>query len=397
MRKVLFFAEAASLAHVARPVVLAQALDAKKWQVEFAASEGFALCFAGTDWPRHKLTSIAAREFLERLAGGKPLYTATELQSYVEDEVALLEKVKPDVVVGDFRLSLSVSARVAKIPYVAIANAHWSPYSSVPEFPMPDLKGMGWLPLGVAKSIFSMVAPFAFGQHRRPLNRVRELYGLEQLSELTRVYTDSDLCLYADTPDLVPTRNLPPDHQYVGPIVWCPAMDVPSWWGRWPDTPRAYVTLGSTGRADQLPRVLAALKRAGVVAIVATAGRADIASEAGKIYSAAYLPGDQACRAADFVVCNGGSATVYQALAQGVPVIGICSNMDQFLTMRCVQQSGAGITLRAGRLEDEGLDRAMRAVSTDSAYTAAAKKVQQDFQANPAEVLFPRALAALKT
>lgn len=395
MRKVLFFAEAASLAHVARPVVLAQALDAQKWQVEFAASDGFALCFAGTNWPRHKLTSIAARVFLERLAGGKPLYTAAELQSYVEEEVALIEKVRPDVVVGDFRLSLSVSARVAKIPYVAIANAHWSPYSALPDFPMPDLSGMGWLPLGLAESIFSMVVPFAFGLHRKPLNSVRARHGLPQLADLRRVYTDADLCLYADTPNLVPTKNLPADHRYIGPIVWCPEMDVPPWWERWPVAPRAYVTLGSTGRADLLPRVLSVLKRAGVVSIVATAGRADIASESGKIFSAAYLPGDKACRAADFVVCNGGSATVYQSLAQGVPVIGICSNMDQFLTMRCVQRAGAGVALRAGRLDDSALAEAVAKMGLGGTCRNSAARVKQDFDANRADQLFPVALDAL--
>ena len=50
------------------------------------------------------------------------------------------------------------------------------------------------------------------------------------------------------------------------------------------------------------------------------------------------------------MVCNGGSPTVTQALLAGKPVLGLCSNMDQFLNMRSVEASGAGIMLRADRI-----------------------------------------------
>jgi UDP:flavonoid glycosyltransferase YjiC (YdhE family) len=47
------------------------------------------------------------------------------------------------------------------------------------------------------------------------------------------------------------------------------------------------------------------------------------------------------------VVCNGGSPTVYQAFAAGIPVLGIPSNLDQYLMMDYVQRYGAGNWLRA--------------------------------------------------
>ena len=49
-----------------------------------------------------------------------------------------MRRVRPGVVVGDFRLSLSISARLAGIPYVALINAHWSPWSTQ-RFPLPEL------------------------------------------------------------------------------------------------------------------------------------------------------------------------------------------------------------------------------------------------------------------
>ena len=50
----------------------------------------------------------------------------------------MLAEIAPDLVVGDLRVSLSVSARLAGIPYVAIANAYWSPYARR-RFPLPDV------------------------------------------------------------------------------------------------------------------------------------------------------------------------------------------------------------------------------------------------------------------
>ncbi|MFO7705166.1 MAG: glycosyltransferase, partial [Halopseudomonas sp.] len=59
------------------------------------------------------------------------------------------------------------------------------------------------------------------------------------------------------------------------------------------------------------------------------------------------------------VICNGGSLTTYQALASGVPVIGICSNMDQLLNMNAVERLGAGTALRAASLSATGLSESV--------------------------------------
>ena len=46
------------------------------------------------------------------------------------------------------------------------------------------------------------------------------------------------------------------------------------------------------------------------------------------------------------VICNGGSPTCYQAFSAGVPVIGIASNLDQYLNMRAVENANAGVLIR---------------------------------------------------
>ncbi len=382
--KILFFAEAVTLAHVGRPIALAQSLDPTRFDVHFACADGFDFCFTGTHFTRWRLDSIPSSQFLKALAGGKPVYNTATLARYVEDDLRVLDVVKPDLVVGDFRLSLSVSARLRGIPYVSLMNAYWSPHVmqhySVPHIPLTRL-----VPIRIANALFRMARPIAFASHSIPLNRVRRQFGLPSLgTDLRKVYTDADYSMYADVPDLFPPKSLPQQHAYIGPIIWAPPLPKPDWWDDVPtDKPIVYVTLGSSGQGRLLPLVLDALSTLPVTVIAATAGTIDVASAPANAFVANYLPGDLAARRAALVICNGGSPTSQQALVAGVPVLGIAGNLDQFLNMSGVVKAGAGVTLRADRFRKKQLLRQVRAMLDNRGMTAAARQVAIAFSRYP--------------
>jgi UDP:flavonoid glycosyltransferase YjiC (YdhE family) len=71
-----------------------------------------------------------------------------------------------------------------------------------------------------------------------------------------------------------------------------------------------------------------------------------------------YVPGELLASQALFVVTNGGSSSGYQALAAGVPVLGIPSNLDQYLAMQAITRAGSGITLRSGGITKEQVRKA---------------------------------------
>ncbi len=91
-----------------------------------------------------------------------------------------------------------------------------------------------------------------------------------------------------------------------------------------------------------------------------------------------YLPGEKVVQRASLVVCSGGSATAYQALKEGIPILGIPSNMDQLLTMSAIAHAGAGILLRAGRMTRERFRRAVSKILGDESYRAAARHVAHE-------------------
>ena len=369
--RVLFFAEAATLAHVARPLALAAALPKDRYEVFLAAPERYH-AWAALGVKPLPLKTQSPEAFAERLESGRPLFSRARLEAYLRDDLELIERVRPQVVVGDFRLSLAASARKAGVPFVTISNACWSPER--PLRPIRPVVGRfrGW-PGPLANAAFRLLIPSMLRWQAGPLNELMAAHGLARIGrDMRRVFTEADATLYADIPALFPELSESPRYRFLGPVVWEPPLELPPWWDRMPENkPMAYMTLGSSGDAQLLQAVAGWLTGMGYAVMVATAGRAQIAGDEQNIFVADYLPGYAACERADLVVCNGGSPTTSQALLRGRPVLGICSNMDQFLNMRVVQARKAGMALRADDVHRGAFEAAVDRLSGFRAMKAA--------------------------
>ena len=378
-QRILFVSENVTMAQVVRLVVLAGALDPRRYELHFACSEFDDLVFAGSPLIRHRLFTIAREKVFRALAAGRRLYEKNVLARYVEDELELFARVQPHLVVGDFRLSLTVSAPLAGVPHAALINAHFSPYAARTSIPVPDHPIVKLLGVEKAQRYFPQAVPHVFEHFARPVNALRAEHGLPRIGSLLEVLTHGDYTLYADVPALSPVHELPASHRYLGPVLWSPRVAKPAWWsevGR--QRPCAYVTLGSSGNVTALPIVLDALATLPVDVMVATAGRANLARVPERVFVADFLPGNEAARRSAFVISNGGSATTHQALSEGVPVLGIASNLDQYLGMNDVEHAGAGILLRAGTLRvDTVRDAAARALREDTLHAAARRMASE--------------------
>ena len=363
---ILFIADAVTLAHLARPAALAQGLDTEKFDVVLACDSRYQSFLEHLPFPTLPVKSVSTEQFLRSAARGRPLYDTHTLHEYVRDDLALLESVQPAAVVGDHRLSLSVSARLVGVPYLGIINAYWSPYATS-SFPLPELPMNRWMGLALARLLFRMAWPLASAYHAFPLNRVRRAYGLRSLGwDWCRAYTDADRTLYADAIELVPTRRLPSSHVYLGPILWSPTGNLPSWWDDLPtDRPMVYVTMGSSGRPELLELVLRSLADLPITIVATTAAKLQMSEPPANTRLLTYAPGEKLAARAEIVICNGGSMSVYQALSAGRPLIGIASNMDQHLSMSYVERAGVGTLLRSEELSGLKLRTAVHQMLRD--------------------------------
>lgn len=386
---ILFVADAVTLAHVVRPLALARQLDTGRFRVLLACDPRYGAFLEGLPFPILPLRSQPSEHFLEAAAKGRPLYDLRTLRAYVRDDLDLLASVRPDAVIGDHRLSLSVSARVAGVPYLAITNAYWSPYAEH-AYPLPDLPMNRWLGIGPAQMLFRMTCPLAFAYHSIPLNRLHREHGLPSPGwDWRRPYAAADRTLYADAEELIPTFGRPPSHAYLGPVSWSPNMELPTWWNDLPaDRPLIYATLGSSGPAGLLARVLEALADMPVMVVASTAGRDEGIRVPDNTRLLAFAPGDKLAARADMLICNGGSLSAYQALAAGKPLIGIAAHMDQHLSMRYVEKAGVGLKLRSDRLETQAIKQAVQRLLSDAGARARAGTLAQAIATyNPAQRL----------
>ena len=385
-KKVVFFAEAVTLAHIARPVMLANSLDPEKFDVTLAWQPRYQQLFPSLPISQRELFSIQPTDFLAALAAGRPVYRLETLDQYVANDLEILNELAPDLVIGDFRLSLSVSARLAKIPYINITNAYWSPYAKL-RIPSPDVPPLRWLPNRVSQTLFNLVRPMAFAHHAEPMRQLHKRFGVPlPPRDVRAVYTFADYVAYADMPELVPMSGLPSTHKFIGPILWSPSGQHPPWWHEVSAIrgPKVYITLGSSGADTILPSVLNALSTLPITCLVATAGRSHLKDVASNVFIADYLSGEEAAAAADFVICNGGSPTAYQALSRGRPVLGICTNLDQQLNMTAVEAAGLGLSLLGSDANARSIHHLTKQLLDTPRFRKNALEVQQLLAGRPA-------------
>jgi len=83
---------------------------------------------------------MPGEQFLENIAKGSPAFPTAVLRRYVQYDRELIQRVQPDLVIGDMRLSLPISARLENTPCAVLINAYWSPFtkrrSILPELPL---------------------------------------------------------------------------------------------------------------------------------------------------------------------------------------------------------------------------------------------------------------------
>jgi len=378
-KSILFVGEAVSLAHVTRPLVLAQSLDPGEFEIHFACDPRY---YSLLNVPEHirywPISSVPGEAFVQAVEYGWFDWEKKDVERYAEEELRLYKEIAPSLVVGDYRFTLPITAEFSGITSAVLANIHWSPYcvgdwGELPKFPPRPLA------MRIKQKILNLAKPAAERSSTAVFNALRRRYGLAPLSDFHELAILGNYTLYVEPPGFIETKTLPENHMFLGPINWSPNVAKPAWWQTWdPKKPIIYVTLGSSGAARQLPEILDALTGLGATVVVATANRAMLEAR-DNVFVAGYLPGSELCKLAAVVICNGGSATAYQALGQGAPVVGIWSNVDQYYTMTAIERFGAGLGCRASTLDPGNLLQVVSRILKDDRYRARAANLAEMF------------------
>ena len=338
------------LSHVSRPLLVAKGLRDRGCEVIFAGesekkkfieSEGFTVL---------PLYEPDPSLLLDNIRKGRLKFTSdAEIEAMIEADIALYEEVKPDIVLSDFRLSAPISTQLSGLKHVAIVNASSTEYRSLPYAPLFD-----WIPGDSSREYTGFRKPlnsfnlgfemFVFDNAMSIFKKLSKQHRLRKTVTATNCLAGVDMTLLADIPEYFPTHDLPDNYHYIGPLTWQTDMPSPSWWPpKRSGGPLVYITMGTTGIEEFFGVVADLIRQSDMTAIISTGAQiSGLKSIDGHIYIEPFVDGDLVMEACDVVVCHGGNGTIYQAIQQGKPVIGIPTIADQQFNMRMVERLGIG-------------------------------------------------------
>ncbi len=395
-KRILFFAEAATLSHVVRPWVLARGLDPDQYRVFFASDPRYMgyLGLSASIEMTIPLRSASTENFLRNLNLGKPLFDEATLEDYVRQDLEIIDSVRPDLIVGDLRLSLSISARLRGVRYLNLCNAYWDPKLnasvSVPDIPLRRALGRT-----LAQPIFNRTLSFALQWHGRPLKTVARKWGISLAGrDIRDAYTGGDMTLYCDPASLFPASLTDGHHAFIGPVRLTGEWKKPLWWDSLGENQRfAFVSLGSSGNLAALETILTTLSGMRVPTIVTTLGKGKLTPHPNTYY-ADFLPIERVAARSGITICNGGSSFAYEALAAGSPVFGLPSNLDQYLSMHYLTGAGVAQVCETAGLSSKKIKRLIEMCLEDTALHQKVKSLQTEINSFPTRRLFSEILAS---
>lgn len=338
-KTILFFPVEPGIAHITRCLAIAQVLKNRGQRVIFAIcreKQAF-LKQAGMEAVP---VSIFLHEDLWKWI--TTLKNPRHHLPLVQEELEILAKYKPDLVVVDFRLTAIVSAKIAGVPAVFVTHSGGLPTGChIPNLGYPRFLHRFLLPF-VQQTVRYAKAPF-----------VNAL--VQAAWELGYTLTAEDILKYPtylipEAANYLPANQDTISRSYVGPIFWNGFTKYrPAWLKNIkPDGKTVYVTFGGTGYDSQkLIDLCRTLVMQGFRVIVSCSTIAEITAfpRHKRLYVAKYISGWDISQRVDIVVCHGGYGTMMQAALSGVPVVAMPFNPDQIVHSLRFQELGLGKTV----------------------------------------------------
>lgn len=338
MAKVLILPLGVGLAHVGRSIVYARELMERKIDVVFGIGSEGAKMMKKEGLPHYSLPEFGRSAYDEKLKKSNPsVYTRKIVERFVAAELKLYEKVKPDVIVFDMRMTARISSQIAKIPVISVNNVDACGYYDYSKIKFPANTALvRYLPKKILSLIFQEYGQKVLdriGPHLLQAILLREMIKLSPgLIRLGYKLTTNpyqlfigDLTLLADIPEYRSVKELPPNMKLVGPIFWDGIKKLPAWHTRIKNSKNViYVTASGTGDREVFLRTLEYLKDTNFT-VIATTGNTlkpnEVNIQYPGLFVTDYLPGSFALSKAKLAIFPGGNATAYQALSRGVPQI----------------------------------------------------------------------------
>lgn len=342
-KRILVIGDSMSLAHVGRALTLANRLRKEGAEIIFATGCYHLDLAKQEGFETHEIFCVPPKVAYEAICRGTHIFDKETLRRYINSDLSIIKKVKPDLIIGDMRLSLNISAELTGVEYWSILSGYLTHYYSAPQKPPQTFPAVRLLGKNISNTIFPLMKAFTIRHFASSFRQIRKELNLKPVNNIFDVIASPYRNLIADLPQFIPCTNLPFNFEYIGPLLWEPKVSDPEWLDKLdPHMPTAYISMGSTGNLKNLHRLIKIMSQKGWQILTTTAGLTSISSQ---VFAADFARGSELLKRSQLLVCHGGSGTIYQAASEGVPVIGIATFHDQEINLDRVEALSWGCAL----------------------------------------------------
>ena len=339
-------------------VRIAEELRKFKHTVIFAGSGKYMSFIKDNGFDTYTIQELDQEVYIKYIRKGNlNFHTYKSIQSFVSDEVSLINILDPDLIVDIFRPTIYISSKITNVPRVHVANSILTKYYAE-KLTIPEGH---WAYLITSKSkiidkmAVSMV-PFLknhmYAKCLIPYNKFLENNNLTPVASFLDLF-EGDITILMDAQEFAPIKDYPETVYQVGPILHNKVSEtLPPWINKLGKNGEKviYVSMGSTG--DMIQRVLKDLyslyANENDIQVVSNITYLMDNSEflnAHNFFIEKFLPAQDIMRKADLVITHGGRGTIYHSLESGVPIIGIPHQPEQEWNLNKVVDLKVGIKI----------------------------------------------------
>ncbi len=360
------------LAHVGACMEVGRRLRERGHEVEMAYGGSRPEVVDAEGFPRHPVPEVAA----EREWSPAGWYASEqELRSHVEAHTAVIDRVRPDVVVTSSGVAGRLACESAGVPRLYLMHYLQTTPFGRRAIVWGDRLRDARHPRRAARVLRAR----ARRARRTPsgprttdvVAAVRPALGLPPTGPGDFSGARDTIVAITSAPFIDPADGLPAHWRYVGPLAWSAPDAAPRAPAGRRERPLVYVTQGSTGDPDLLRRAVAELSREDLDLLVATGGLCEpeeLARLGPRVQAAALLPGRASMEAADVAVVHGGHLTFCEALSTGTPMVVLPHRVDQMARVNRAERLGVGLAVWPPPRREGGVRSAVRRVLAEPAH-----------------------------
>jgi UDP:flavonoid glycosyltransferase YjiC (YdhE family) len=404
---ILFFCEGISFGHIARSVIIAQWLRELNLPLVVACTSTSARNFSAIGLDTVTIDVADPKAVYQRLREGNQMYEKEDLLKYFEQDDSLIRRIRPKLIVSEFRFTALQLANRYQIPSVGVTEAtchpNFAPYGTVPDpFAKPGFVPL-WLLDFVAQRTWlgEVITNKNVTRLSRSLQQASVDYGLKPLPTFFHYASQGDLCLVCDHPELIPVSPLRPTDVYTGALRRLDPEPLPaSLSGLDQKRKKIYIALGTQESlgTDFVEPYIRRLRSRGMQVVISRGGRTfDLSPSSDNVFVLDFVNESKLLPLIDLIVYPGGVMTTYQALSCAVPSIVLPAHANQHFYAEAIQQNNLGRCFRPSRLKLGELERATLDLLDNPTVAAATRTFQRKLQGFDRREAIVRRIQSLTT